>query len=190
MFRIFCLAWAIGNLSAESRLPSSVMNAEKSMYASVARSRAIYVRSVKAEVSKAQAILQKEKEIATRAGKLELALAIKKKQDEIVLLEVLGLSGSAVEELDNENLKLKNHNAILGEWLVTVPGYSAIWNFKPNGRVQVGADESTRWKVSGNNVIIGKETMEIPSLDENVTTGINFQGLLMRYERVKRNSNN
>jgi hypothetical protein len=62
-------------------LPPAVVNAENAALAAADKARSVYIKAVEAEVKKLQAMLEKEKAAATRAGNLELAMAIKAKQD-------------------------------------------------------------------------------------------------------------
>jgi hypothetical protein len=92
---LFALAFCVGSAWAgdppdkkEVPLPAPIVKAEEAMNDAVAKARANYLKQVEAEVKKLQATLEREKAAATRAGQLEVAMAIKAKQDALVVAEV------------------------------------------------------------------------------------------------------
>jgi len=86
----------------EVPLPPAVVNAENAALAAADKARSVYIKAVEAEVKKLQAALEKEKQAATKAGNLELAMAIKAKQEAMTVDAVVAL----IDERDAKNSDL------------------------------------------------------------------------------------
>jgi hypothetical protein len=104
----------------EVPLPPAVVNAENAALAAADKARMVYVKTVEAEVKKLQAMLEKEKAAATRAGNLELALAIKAKQESITIDSVVKKLSENNDPLDIlgdvERMKVME-TLCAGEWI-------------------------------------------------------------------------
>lgn len=145
-------AWAADPPSKEAPpLPAPVVAAENTMNAAVDKARAAYLKSIEAEVKKLQATLEKEKATATRNGNLDLALAIKAKQDALTLEAVVAEAGKklSADELLGGDASVN----LLNDKKIIVNG-SIIFQFNSDGtfsRNKAGnaADMSGKWTFDG-----------------------------------------
>jgi hypothetical protein len=142
----------------EVQLPAPVIKAEDVMNDAVAKARTAYLKAVEAEVKRLQAVLEKEKAAATRAGSLELAMAIKAKQDALVVAEVAGKALEGAGELLGDGPKVDLMKIIVGNWNYTQGGETWQLSFNKNGTINgKKAWEETTFKVVGNVICIYTE---------------------------------
>lgn len=135
-------AWAGDPPSKEAPpLPAPVVKAEETLDAAVSKAYAAYLKSVDAEVKKAQAALEKEKQAATKAGNLELALAIKAKQDALTVDAVVAEAEKKIDadELLGGAAKVDVAKVIVGTWKGTTAKFK-------NGLVfSINKDKTASW---------------------------------------------
>jgi hypothetical protein len=96
-------------------LPPAVVNAENAALAAADKARSVYIKAIEAEVKKLQAALEKEKQAATKAGNLELALAIKAKQEAMTVDAVVAKGAESGGDLLGEG-KVDVAKVIVGKW--------------------------------------------------------------------------
>ncbi len=116
----------------EVPLPFPVVNAEENMRSAVAKAQTEYLKKVEAEVKKLQATLEAEKAKATRSGLLEVALAIKAKQEALtvdaVVTNAAGGGGDLLGDVDPP-AKL-----IIGTWTFQREAGNQPITFKEDGK--------------------------------------------------------
>lgn len=117
------------------------------------------------------AILTRTQEAVTRRGDLDTALAIKAKVEELQKL--------MPDDLGNQEpkIKLKPEDWILGDWELSFPGFSKIWEFKKDGTVTFSGGPIGKWVVKDTVIQVNwpsgnVETVDIPkNLTSSETTG-------------------
>ena len=168
---------ALSLFGAEVTLPASVTKAEETMNIAVSKAREAYMKALDSEVKKFQGVLEKEKSNATKAGSLELALALKAKQDatsvesvekSIGTGDVLGNSSRALFKSDKDVTAFINKNQ---KWVRVENGkrMNAIIDFKQGKFLYVDADEKpSQWNnVSLKGLVISAwdETTDFSTFD-------------------------
>jgi len=133
----------------EVPLPVPVVKAEEAMETAVNRALAIYLKTVEAEVKKMQAALEKAKQDATKAGNLEIAMAIKAKQDALTVDAVVAKGAESGGDLLGEG-KPDLAKMIVGKW---DRSDNTECDFRANGTGSIGSIP-VKWSVVKETVCI------------------------------------
>jgi hypothetical protein len=151
----------------EVPLPVPVVKAEEAMETAVNKALAIYLKTVEAEVKKMHATLEKEKAAATRAGNLELALAIKAKQDALTVDAVVTNAAGRGADLLGESGKVDLAKMIVGKWNWT----GREFEFGPGGKI-IGFRGD--WKIVKNTIVVNTAGVDhiFTVVDNNNMSGI------------------
>jgi len=159
----------------EVPLPVPVVKAEEALETAVNKALAIYLKTVEAEVKKMQATLEKEKAAATRAGNLELALAIKAKQDALTVDAVVTNAAGRGADLLGESGKVDLAKMIVGKWNVSCSntGWNGVHEYYLNG-VAKCQNVTGKYTITGNTITVtwNNNTIDIiNTFNENTMSG-------------------
>jgi len=133
----------------EVPLPAPVIKAEDAMNDAVNKARSVYIKAVEAEVKKLQAALEKEKQAATKAGNLELAMAIKAKQEAMTVDAVVAKGAESGGDLLGE-----------GKTDLDTPHWIGVWNITNITTLKISKDGTAFWGSTPGTYTVGENTIK------------------------------